>query len=232
MMPYVITLTGPSQCGKSTVIKLLKKLSESGAYPDFKLVQIPKYTTRDFRADEIAAVVAGKESELDVLPVTGNYNRIEAANTDKVSEQKMQAFKAQACDLAYEQYGNRYGLRLGDLYARLKKGEVPIVILNDVRTVEDIKTALGRQCVSLFIFREVPNLEKFMKQAVDRNESKAETVARFEKAVAIYRIYIESIHIFDKLLLNVRDNCVELEIMLRQLIETLRMPAPEFRNRQ
>jgi len=227
-MYYAITLTGPSRCGKSTVLKLLKQISESGKYPDFHPVPIPKYTTRDFREEDIDAVVNGRSSELDVMPVIGNYNIIEGIDSAKQHELRMNAFKELNCDLAYEQYGDRYGLHLQRLYDCLKNCETPIVILNDVRTVEDIRTALGKQCISLFIFREVPNLDTFLKEAPKRKESPEKATIRFEKAESIYRIYIENIHIFDKLILNTQNGIDELQKILQQLIEKLCSPAPLF----
>ena len=55
----------------------------------------------------------------------------------------------------------------------------------------------------MFLFRKIPKLEDFKKEAQNRgNVSEAEVVARYEKAVAIYRIYIENIVLFDNVILN------------------------------
>ena len=140
----------------------------------------------------------------------------------------MVAFKRLKCDLAYEQFGDRYGLKLEDLYAYLKNCQTPIVVLNDVRTVEDIKTKLGGQCFSIFIFREAPNKEHFIKIGQERNEPLNKTEIRFKKAENIYRIYIENIHIFDKLILNVGDDADSLEKILRSLVEYLCQPMKMF----
>jgi guanylate kinase len=229
MTPYVITLTGPSRCGKSQVIELLYKIGEDKGYADFHPVLAPKFTTRSFRNNEIESIKTKDSKELDVLPVIGEYNEIEGIDETKLNEMRMRAFKAKNCDLAYEQYGNRYGLRLEDIYSRLKEGKTPIVILNDVRTVEDIKIALGRQCFSIFVFREVPDIGRFEMEGMQRNETVREIKARFEKADAIYRIYIENIHIFDKLVLNVIDGYDDLERILRQLVERLCRPVYIFK---
>ena len=63
-MSYVITLTGPSRCGKSEVIRLLDKISHEEKYKKrFRPVFIQKYTTRNFRTNEIQAVREGRENE-------------------------------------------------------------------------------------------------------------------------------------------------------------------------
>jgi guanylate kinase len=232
MMPYVITLTGPSQCGKSEVIRILQQLSRADGYADFYPVPFQKYTTREFRDDEIEAILTGKAHSLDQKPVIGEYNNNGKLNAKSLNDAKILAFQGLGCDLAYEQYGDRYGLRLVDLYEHMKKGETPIVILNDVRTVEDIKTKLGGQCFSIFIFRETPNIDHFTNIGHQRGESVAKTKIRFQKAESIYRIYIENIHIFDKLILNVEDSTeskfVSLEKILGQLISYLCKPMPRF----
>ena len=184
MMPYVITLTGASQCGKSHVIEILHRLGNDSIYSDrgFHPVTFQKYTTRDFRDYEIAAIVNDKADTLDQKPVIGRWNECDGIDVEQLRYKRMVAFKKLNCDLAYEQFGDRYGLRLKDLYEYLKNGQTPIVVLNDVRTVEDIKTKLGGQCFSIFIFREVPNKEHFIKIGKERNESLNNTEIRFKKS--------------------------------------------------
>lgn len=229
-MPNVITLTGPSRCGKSEVIKLLKKISMYPQYNNlFKPVLIKKYTTREFRINELMALQLGNNEELDVEAVIGNNNIVEGADNIEASDKRIRAFNKLGCDLVYEQYGNRYGIKLEKIYELLKNGYSPVIILNDIRTVEDIKTALGKQSCSLFIFREIPNLENYIKQGESRKESIEVIKTRFEKATAIYRIYIENIHLFDKLILNVKDGQQSLEAILIQLIDNLTKLPLEFK---
>lgn len=229
-MPYVITLTGASQCGKSHVINILHKLGNDPLYSnrDFHPVTFQKYTTRDFRDYEISAIIDNKADSLDQKPVIGRWNECDGLDSEQLRYKRMVAFKKLKCDLAYEQYGVRYGLKLEDLYVHLENCQTPIVVLNDVRTVEDIKTKLGGQCFSLFIFREVPNKDHFIKIGKERNEPLEKTEIRFKKAENIYRIYIENIHIFDKLILNVDNDTESLEKILRSLVEYLCQPMKLF----
>lgn len=134
---------------------------------------IPKYTTRGRRDDDGTEVVSGCER----LP--------------------------RKCDLVYEQYGVRYGLALEDIFSLLAEGRSPLVILNDVRTVEDVRVALGPQVRSVFIFRESPKLERYKALASERGSvDEGDLQRRYRKAEAIYRIYIENIHLFDHVVLN------------------------------
>ena len=173
-MASIITLTGPAHCGKSTIRDMIIELRTNS----FKPVKFTKFTTRAERKND---------DDVECVP------RIPSR-----------------CDIVYEQYGVRYGLCMDDLYSHLEKGETPIVVLNDVRAVEDVRNALGPQVYSLFLYRKPANLEDFKKEEQQRavNDTSKEDIdriakTRFEKANAIYRIYIENIHLFDSVILNV-----------------------------
>ena len=113
-----------------------------------------------------------------------------------------------SCDLVYEQYGVRYGMEMEKLYELLEEGKTPIVVINDIRAVEDIKSALGSLVYSIFLYRKPAIYEEFYAEEGERYpEKKKEEIeksarTRYEKAQAIYRIYIENIQLFDKVILN------------------------------
>jgi guanylate kinase len=69
------------------------------------------------------------------------------------------------CDLVYVQYGVLYGLDFRSILDPVAKGQSPIVILNDVRAVEDVRNRLGRLVRSIFIFRKKPTLTGFQRLA-------------------------------------------------------------------
>lgn len=226
-MACVITVTGASGCGKSTIINILQDIGKKEKYKfDFKPVVIKKFTTRKFRKSELFALKEGKLDELDVKAVFGDDNIVRDENgnpldEDKQDEYRKQCIKKLNCDLIYEQYGNQYGIKFNELYECLKRDETPIVILNDVRTVEDVKVYFGKKSVSLFVFRNTPNFSFYEQMELKRQNGTEECDNRFEKAISIYRIYIENIHLFDKLVLNVKEGKESLEIILEQLVDEI-----------
>lgn len=171
-MAHVITLTGPAHCGKSTIRQMFLNCRGDNFMPEM----IKKYTTR-----------ARRSNDDDVECVS----RI-----------------PKGCDLVYEQYGVRYGMKMGKLYELLEAGKTPIVVINDIRAVEDIKSALGSLVYSIFLYRKPAIYEEFYEEEKERYpEKKKEEIensarTRYEKAQAIYRIYIENIQLFDKVVLN------------------------------
>lgn len=123
------------------------------------------------------------------------------------------------CDLVYQQYDVRYGLSLEEIMTKLKKGLSPIIVLNDVRTIREVKRIFGELTVSCFVYRTEPKLEDFVKLAALRGQQNQEMIEkRFRKAQAIYRIYIENIYLFDHVLIN-SFNRKELKKQISQMIK-------------
>lgn len=180
---FIITLTGPSGCGKSYVmsriLELPALLRNDGL--TFCPVIMPKYVTRPMRRQEIQAVLENKT--IDIISV------------DSIPAD---------CDLIYQTYGKQYALHSRDLRSALEEGKCPVVVINDVRVLEEIKRTFPNQVLSLYLFREVPRKEAFYKEAIIRGGgATTEIEERFEKATAIYHTYIENIGIFNRVILNV-----------------------------
>jgi guanylate kinase len=198
-MAFVVTLTGPSQCGKSTIQKFF--IDRKSA--KFKPVIFRKYTTR-----------LPREAEDDIICVENIPLK---------------------CDLVYEQYGVRYGFRFDDLYEHFEKGESPIIVLNDVRAVEDVRTALWPQVISLFLYKQPPFKEVFFEEEEKRAKKNAEHAVishtaqnRFDKANSIYRIYIENIYLFDHVVLNVGDLSYT-EMQIEHIVTNLSQKTKELK---
>lgn len=178
---FIITLTGPSQCGKSLVMDKIISLGEkSDLLENFHPKKVKKYTTRHLRIDELNQIERGEIPDVEFAKEIPN-----------------------SCDLVYQTYGVRYGLSTKDLEKYLKEGISPVVVINDIRGVEEIRKFFEGRVLSLFLFRKIPEIEDFKKEAKSRgNVSEQEIYARYEKAVAIYKTYIENISIFDHVILN------------------------------
>jgi guanylate kinase len=193
-MANIITLTGASHCGKSFVGNLFLSLKSD----NFNPVIFKKYTTRNMRINDD-----------DVQCVTEIPRK---------------------CDFVYEQYGVRYGFSSDEVFEHLKRGETPIIVVNDIRAVEDLQTAIGSQVLSFFIYRRPPQQECFVAEELSRvkgidekSRKKAVETAqrRNEKAVAIHRIYIENIHLFDNVILNITDAQEKTSEQVKHIVEKL-----------
>lgn len=191
---FIITLTGPSQSGKSLVMnkimRLEKKINSQGG--GFAPKKIKKYTTRHLRLDEVEMGEAGQPADVEFIK--------------KIPED---------CDLVYQTYGIRYGLSTEILRKNLMEGFSPIVVINDIRAVEEIRREFPGKVLSLFLFRKIPELVDFQDEAKKRgNVSAQEVTARYEKAISIYKTYVENISLFDHVILNVIE--YEPEILMNE----------------
>lgn len=122
------------------------------------------------------------------------------------------------CDLVYEQYRSRYGLDSSELVESIANGESPVVVLNDVRAVEDVRNAFRERVRSIFIFRHDPLSDEYRKELIESRGEAGEV--RFKKAQTIYRIYIENIHLFDHVIINT-GSFEELEMQVKQIVKSL-----------
>ena len=115
---FIITLTGPSQSGKSLVMRKILCLESTLQREDIDFFPkiVPKYTTRLYRSEESSLMKQGKA--VDVISVP------------KLPDN---------CDLIYQTYGVLYGIATEDLKAILDQKRIPIIVINDIRAVEELK---------------------------------------------------------------------------------------------
>lgn len=199
---FIITITGPSASGKSYVTKQI--INSQNELNGFFPLPFFKYTTRDPRASDIKA-------------------RNEGGFVDNISVPELSA----DCDLVYRTYGQEYGLSTNFLNELLSQGKHPIVVINDVRAVEELKTLFPNRVFSLFLFRSIPDPNIHRMIASSRgNVERKESTERYDKAIAMFRMYIENITLFDRVILNVKDydenNPKEIDYTKLQVTNALR----------
>jgi guanylate kinase len=193
-MPSLITITGPSQAGKSTAIELFMKCKDENFVP----TTVPKFTTRASRSDD---------KPTEVITVNSLSSKL---------------------DLVYQQYDSRYGVSSTSILEKMKEGFSPIIVLNDVRLIVEVKNIFGSLVKSIFLFRKSPKAEELFANAAARGEEISETTKkRFKKAEAIYRIYIENIYLFDHVIINAGDLCT-LELQVHGIVDSLKVNKGRF----
>ncbi len=199
-MGRIITLTGPSQSGKSTAKDFFLKHSHKEGEEDgwYYPISIPKYNTRKPRKDDKPDEVISRK----VLP--------------------------KKCDLVYQQYDVRYGFSSKDLLKKLQEGFICLIVINDVRTISEVKRIFGKLCKSIYLHRQAISKADFIAEAKKRGNNDDKMIEkRIKKAEAIYRIYIENIDLFDNVLLN-SSNEENLEAQIIKVIESLNIKNQHY----
>lgn len=183
--PFIITLTGPSMSGKSYVMKKIEEQEFILKNENITFIpeRVTKYTTRPYRLEEIHN-----------RQINGS---IDVKSVDVIPND---------CDLVYRTYGQDYGVKVSKLQRILDSNKCPVIVVNDVRVIEEIKSIFKGKVLSLFLFRKIPQIKDFEKISNERgNVKEDEAKKRYEKAISIYRTYIENISLFDRVILNVKD---------------------------
>jgi guanylate kinase len=141
-----------------------------------------------------------------ILETLSKSNEIDKASVEKLY-QLANKFPVKY-DFVYEQYTLRYGLASSDIQNCLSENKSPIVIVNDIRTLQDLKNYFGDLVVCLFIFRnlEAEDIEAMQKSrgAIDSTGKidEEQTKKRINKVNVIFRSYIENINLFNYVILN------------------------------
>ena len=123
--------------------KIITLTGPSGSGKSTVINYFLKNNTKGFQPQVVAKYSTRTKRSEDNLEIKAGYDSL-----------------PKECDLVYEQYGVRYGLILQEIYDALSQGKSPIVILNDVRAVEDVRSLLGGLVESLFIYRSEPDIEQ------------------------------------------------------------------------
>jgi len=130
--------------------------------------------------------------------------KLRPGDTDIISVDQIPAF----CDIKYETYGERYGLCSDDIIAAFEMGKNPIIVINDLSGIEELRKYI--QVTSMFVFRSAPNEQDYIMQEMERNVdgklSEDQVIAaarkRFRKADSVMRMWMENQYAFDKVIWN------------------------------
>ncbi|CAN5334589.1 hypothetical protein BH11ACT4_BH11ACT4_13150 [soil metagenome] len=125
------------------------------------------------------------------------------------------------CDIAYEQYGVRYGFRSKVLWEHVAAGRTPLVIVNDIRAVEDIKDRFGAMARAVYLFRDAPSEDRVKQLSLERgvdDVAASEYAERHLKSIMIHRIFIENVHVFDWVIINVGSTTKRMRAQVTRLV--------------
>lgn len=126
------------------------------------------------------------------------------------------------CDVVYEQYTRRYGLRTRDIITHLSKGQSAFVIVNDVRAIRELRDAFGPLVVVTFVYRQPADLLTMQAErgamGANGQPDSAQAERRRRKSQVILRRYIENIELFDHVILNTTDDGSDLLHQLRGIV--------------
>jgi len=190
MYPFIITLTGTSGCGKSYVAEKIVELQNElrGINSQFEVQQFAKYSTREYREKEIKAQRDGKF--VDVISV------------ESIPPE---------CDFVYLSYGKYYGFNSEDIDKLRKQNVCPIIVINDITALYNLRNQYKEQVLSLYVFQSLQSYKMMLAEAKEErgNVSHKEVRDRYEKATDVHTNFLTNRELFDRVIINNKEYTVE-----------------------
>ena len=185
--PRIFLVVGSPASGKDELITAVNTIGSLHAEI------VPKHTSRDIREDD------GDEMICEF-----KYNL-------QGKKERNSLFDLAGCDIKYENYKTKYGIKTSDIWDKLQKGVIQVAVVSESQALNDLKGHFGNLAVVVYVYsqidrdeyreRELRKLKRKRKNGTEltRDDSRyvEQRVADFDKA---WDIYVENFMLFDHVL--------------------------------
>lgn len=113
-------------------------------------------------------------------------------------------YNLKSCDIRYKNYGDQYGIDSSLIWASLRKGVFPVVVVSNIRAINQLHKIFDNLTVLVYVHSEVDAEEYRNKEETlqKRQEYIQPRVAEYRQA---YEIYLDNFQAFDHVLINCGD---------------------------
>ncbi len=109
-------------------------------------------------------------------------------------------FDLGACDVIYESFGERYGLKTGDIWKGLLTGVFQVVVVSDVNAINRLREVFAKLVVLIYVHSEVAESEYVSRERLqDHDEYVARRARGFWTA---YDTFLRNFGAFDHVLIH------------------------------
>ena len=129
---------------------------------------VPKHTSRQRRQDD------GNEM---ICPGDKNYN-------------------IEACDIIYENYGDRYGFECSTIWQGLKRGIFQVIVVSDINTINKLKEKFRDIMISVYVHSET-NADEYERTEVAFGEDTNYVKQRSKNYRQAFDIFLKNYLAFD-----------------------------------
>lgn len=103
------------------------------------------------------------------------------------------------CDIIYENYGDKYGIKGGEIWEGLSKGVFQVIVVSDVDAINKLRRVFGELVVLVYVHSEVDADEYQCIEAHGKDSEYVQCrVAEYELA---FNVYLENFLAFDHVLI-------------------------------
>jgi guanylate kinase len=104
------------------------------------------------------------------------------------------------CDIKYDNYGDSYGLKSEEIWNGIKKEIIQVLVISNVKAINQIKERFGSLVKLLFIHSEI-NEEEYLRQEKELEKPEDYVAERLRKYKHAFNIYFNNFNLFDHVLL-------------------------------
>lgn len=102
------------------------------------------------------------------------------------------------CDVIYENFGERYGVRVGTVWAGLARGVFQVLVVSNVEALNALRDRFGDLMTCLYVHSEMRE-EDFRAREGEEDEYVSKRVADYWSA---FDVYIRNLDLFDHVLIH------------------------------
>jgi len=157
---------------------------------------VPKHTNRKWHADDYNEMICEKIPN----PADPFADYIDNPNYD-----------IDNCDIVYENYGSKYGIKTVDIWDGLMRGTMQVLVVSNSKALNQLINAFGKLAVTLYVYSPITR-DAYIKSTREKEERThvenpyylvdeeyiSSRVKRFDMS---WNIYVDNFMLFDHVLI-------------------------------
>jgi ribose 1,5-bisphosphokinase PhnN len=185
--PRLFLIVGSPASGKDELIAAVNTIGSLHAEI------VPKHTNRKWRT--------GDDNEMICGEIPDKQNRLI----------KNSKYDLDHCDIVYENYGDKYGIKTTGIWDKLRHGIIQVLVVSNKEALNQLKGKFGDLAVVVYVYSKVTR-EEYLQREKTKQEQKKEGEAKYqidEEYLKIraenfdmsWKIYVDNFMLFDHVLI-------------------------------
>jgi ribose 1,5-bisphosphokinase PhnN len=183
--PRLFLIVGNPASGKDELIAAVNTIGSLHAEI------VPKHTDRKWRVGDDEEMICAQ------MPDPKNENKI-IPNP---------VFDLDNCDVIYENYSNKYGIKTADIWDKLRNGVVQVLVVSNKNALNQLKGKFGKLAVVVYVYSQITREEYLAQERKKQKEGPHHQIdekylqTRAENFDMSWKIYVENFLLFDHVLI-------------------------------
>ena len=109
-------------------------------------------------------------------------------------------YDLEGCDVTYENYADRYGIKSDRIWKGLRKGAFQVVVVSNIDAIKDLQRIFGELMVLIYVHSE-KTAEEYRREEAKHGNGNGYVKRRTEEYGLAYRLYLENFLAFNHVLI-------------------------------